>query len=140
MKPLQSDPKGERELNFYKHLFQSKSDDLNEDDLELKNLNMLAEFHGCYKLDQLVYIKIDDMLLDSNGFTTISDAIEKLDEWEQRQEHLVPEMYRTETWTEESNTIPKYFFNNSFCNTKKVKQDIEKFLSHPIVQRILKYK
>ena len=87
-----------------------------------------------------VYIKIDDMLLDSNGFTTISDAIERLDEWEQRQEHLVPEMYRTETWTEESNTIPKYFFNNSFCNTKRVKQDIEKFLSHPIVQRILKYK
>ena len=87
-----------------------------------------------------VYIKIDNMLLDSNGLTTVNDAIQRLDEWEQRQSHLVPEMYRTETWTEESNTIPDYFFNNRFCNPGRVKKDIETFLSNPIVQRILKNK
>lgn len=87
-----------------------------------------------------VYIKIDNMLLDSNGLTTVNDAIQRLDEWEQRQSHLVPEMYRTETWTDESNTIPDYFFNNRFCNPGRVKKDIETFLSNPIVQRILKNK
>jgi hypothetical protein len=29
--------------------------------------------------------------------------------------------------------MPEMFFNNKFCNTNKVKKDIEKFLSHPEV-------
>ena len=87
-----------------------------------------------------VYIKIDDMLLDSNGFTTKEMAQERLEEWEQRQLTLIPEEYQLNVWEEESDDIPQHFFNSSFCNTKRVKQDIEKFLSHPIVQRILKYK
>lgn len=87
-----------------------------------------------------VYIKIDDVLLDSNGFTTVNNAIERLDEWEKKQSHLVPDIYRTETWIEESDTIPKYFFNNMFCNRNKIKKDIETFLSNPIVQRIFRDK
>jgi hypothetical protein len=84
-----------------------------------------------------VYIKIDDLLLDSNGFTTQSEAWQRAQEWEQRQSHLVPEEYETEVWEEESDEIPEYFFNNSFCNTKRVKQDLKDFLSHPSVQKLL---
>ena len=85
-----------------------------------------------------VYIKIDDLLLDSNGFTTQSEAWQRAQEWEERQSHLVSEQYETEVWEEESNEIPEYFFNNSFCNSKKVKQDLKDFLSHPSVQKLLK--
>ena len=86
------------------------------------------------------YIKIDNMLLDSNGFTTVDDAEKRLQEWEQQQEHLVPEEYTTHIWTEETNEIPSYFFNNSFCNSKRVKEDLEQFLENPIVQRIFRDK
>ena len=97
---------------------------------------------GTIVQDYLVhaYIKIDNMLLDSNGFTTVDDAEKRLQEWEQQQEHLVPEEYTTHTWTEETNEIPSYFFNNSFCNSKRVKEDLEQFLKNPIVQRIFRDK
>ena len=87
-----------------------------------------------------VYIKIDNMLLDSNGITTMDKAWELLEEWEQRQQHLVPESYETKIYDEESNQIPEYFFNNNFCNSSYVKKDVEKFLSNPIVKRILRDK
>ena len=87
-----------------------------------------------------VYIQIDNMLLDSNGITTHDKAWDIAEEWEQRQAHLVPKSYETKMWEEESDTIPKMFFNNSFCNTRKVKKDVEDFLNNPIVQRILRYK
>ena len=87
-----------------------------------------------------VYIKIDNMLLDSNGITTMDDAWEKLEEWEQRQQHLIPESYETKIFDEESNEIPEYFFNNNFCNASYVKKDVERFLSNPIVKRILRDK
>jgi hypothetical protein len=87
-----------------------------------------------------VYIQIDNILLDSNGITTPQEAWNRAQEWEQKQSHLVPDEYETEVWEEESNEIPEYFFNNKFCNTRRVKQDLEKFLSHPIVKRILRDK
>jgi len=87
-----------------------------------------------------VYIQIDNMLLDSNGITTHDKAWKMAEEWEQRQAHLVPESYETKMWEEESDTIPEMFFNNSFCNTGRVKKDVEEFLNNPIVQRILRYK
>ncbi len=87
-----------------------------------------------------VYIKIGDLLLDSNGLSTMSNAWSKLEEWEQRQRHLVPDTYETEIYDEESNEIPEYFFNNDFCNTKRVKKDTEEFLNNPIVKRILRDK
>lgn len=87
-----------------------------------------------------VYIKIDNMLLDSNGITTMDEAWKRLEEWEERQRHLVPNEYKTEIFDEETNEIPKYFFNNTFCNTGRVKKDMEEFLNNPIVKRILRDK
>ena len=48
--------------------------------------------------------------------------------------------YETKMWEEESDTIPEMFFNNSFCNTRRVKKDVEEFLNNEIVQRILRDK
>jgi hypothetical protein len=87
-----------------------------------------------------VYIKIDDLLLDSNGFTTYDKAIERAEDWEERQLSMTPDDYEIELRDEESYVIPEFFFNNSFCNAKRVKQDVEKFLSNAIVQRILRDK
>jgi hypothetical protein len=86
------------------------------------------------------YIKIDNILLDSNGITTMDMAWKRLEEWEENQKHLVPEMYRTEIFDEETDKIPEWFFNNSFCNTGRVKKDMEEFLNNPIVKRILRDK
>ena len=80
------------------------------------------------------------MLLDSNGFTTFDKADERMDDWYERQLPMVPEEYELNMWTEESDEIPEMFFNNRFCNTGKVKRDIERFLSNPIVKRILRDK
>lgn len=87
-----------------------------------------------------VYIKIDDLLLDSNGFTTYDKAMERVEDWEERQLSMTPDDYEIELRDEESDVIPEIFFNNSFCNAKRVKQDVEKFLSNAIVQRILRDK
>lgn len=38
LKPVQSPPRGEREHNFFKHIFLSDSSELNPDEIELKNL------------------------------------------------------------------------------------------------------
>jgi len=84
-----------------------------------------------------VYIAIDNYLLDSNGFSTWEEADERLDDWEQRQYELIPEDYELVVDTQETNEIPEWFFNNKFCNTNKVKKDIEKFLSHPEVIELL---
>jgi hypothetical protein len=86
------------------------------------------------------YSKIDYILLDSNGITTMDEAWRRLEEWEENQKHLVPEMYRTEIFDEETDKIPEWFFNNSFCNTGRVKKDMEEFLNNPIVKRILRDK
>ena len=97
---------------------------------------------GTIVMDYLVhaYIKIDNMLLDSNGITTMDEAWKRLEEWEERQRHLVPDEYRTEIFDEETNEIPEWFFNNTFCNTGRVKKDMEEFLNNPIVKRILRDK
>jgi hypothetical protein len=87
-----------------------------------------------------VYIKIDDILLDSNGVTTMDKAMDRLDGWEDRQRKLIPDNYEIETWGGEEEEIPDYFFNNKFCNTSKVRKDMEEFLNNPIVNRILRDK
>ena len=104
--------------------------------------NEVDKYDGTIVQDYLihVYIQIDNMLLDSNGITTHEKAWERAEEWEQRQAHLVPDEYETKMWEEESDTIPEYFFNNKFCNTRRVKKDVEEFLNNPIVQRILRDK
>ena len=85
-----------------------------------------------------VYIKIGDKLLDSNGFTTMDEVEERVDDWYNRQLTMTPEEYEINVWEEESDEIPKMFFNNRFCNIKRVKEDMDKFLSHPSVQKLLK--
>jgi hypothetical protein len=104
--------------------------------------NEVDKYDGAIVQDYLihVYIQIDNMLLDSNGITTHDKAWEMAEEWEQRQAHLVPDEYETKMWEEESDTIPEMFFNNSFCNTRRVKKDVEEFLNNEIVQRILRDK
>ena len=104
--------------------------------------NEVDKYDGTIVQDYLihVYIQIDNMLLDSNGITTHDKAWEMAEEWEQRQAHLVPDEYETKMWEEESDTIPEMFFNNSFCNTRRVKKDVEEFLNNAIVQRILRDK
>lgn len=87
-----------------------------------------------------VYIQIDDLLLDSNGFTTYDKAIERAEDWEQRQLSMTSGGYDIQLNEKESDVIPEFFFNNSFCSAKKVKEDVEKFLSDPIVKRILRDK
>ena len=86
------------------------------------------------------YIQIDDMLLDSNGFTTMDEAAERLEEWERVQRGMIPDEYEINIWDEETDEIPEWFFNNSFCNTGRVKKDMEEFLNNPIVKRILRDK
>jgi hypothetical protein len=87
-----------------------------------------------------VYIQIDDMLLDSNGITTHDAAWERAEEWERVQRPMTPEEYEINVWDKESDEIPEWFFNNSFCNTGRIKKDLEDFLSNPIVSRILRDK
>jgi len=87
-----------------------------------------------------VYIQIDGVLLDSNGFTTYDVAWERAEEWERIQRKMTPDEYEINVWDEESDKIPEWFFNNSFCNTGRVKKDLEDFLNHPVVKRIFKNK
>ncbi len=44
LKPVQSPPNGQREHEFYKHIFLSKNSELNEDELCLRKL--LPVYHG----------------------------------------------------------------------------------------------
>lgn len=83
------------------------------------------------------YIKIDDLYLDSNGFSTEEEIDRRADEWYERQLNDLPEDYRLDIWHDEYNEIPEYFFNNKFCNRATIKKDVEKFLSHPEVKDLL---
>lgn len=84
------------------------------------------------------YIKIDELYLDSEGFSTEDEIEERMEDWYQRQLIELPEDYRLDMWHDEYDQIPKYFFNNQFCNTGTIKKDIEKFLSHSEVKELLK--
>ena len=86
------------------------------------------------------YIAIDDLLFDSNGFTTEQEAEQRMIDWEKRQNVLnrdEPEIY-VETDMQEFSEIPIEYFTNGGCDTKKVKRDVTKFLSHPEVRELLK--
>lgn len=83
------------------------------------------------------YIKIDDLYLDSNGFSTEDEIEERTKDWYERQLPMLPEDYRIDIWHDEYDEIPKMFFNNQFCNTGTIKKDVDKFLSHPEVKELL---
>jgi hypothetical protein len=84
------------------------------------------------------YIKIDNMYLDSNGFSNEDEIEERTEGWYQRQLNQLPEDYRIDIWHDEYDEIPKMFFNSKFCNVDSVKRDVERFLSHPEVKELLK--
>ena len=86
------------------------------------------------------YIKIDDLYLDSNGFSTEDEIEQRANDWYERQLNQLPEDYRIDIWHDEYDEIPDMFFNDKFCNTGTIKQDIDKFLSHPEVKELLKIK
>ena len=46
LKPLQSPPRGEREHDFFKHIFSSDTTKLNEDEIQLRNL--LPTYRGLF--------------------------------------------------------------------------------------------
>ena len=104
--------------------------------------NEVDKEDGTVEQDYLlhVYIQIDNMLLDSNGITTHDKAWERVKDWEQRQLRMTLDESEINVWDEESDTIPEWAFNNKFCNTGRVKKDMEEFLNNPIVQRILRDK
>jgi hypothetical protein len=83
------------------------------------------------------YIKIDDLYLDSNGFSTEDEIEERTKDWYERQLPMLPEDYRIDIWHDEYDEIPKMFFNDQFCNTGTIKKDVDKFLSHPEVKELL---
>lgn len=83
------------------------------------------------------YIKIDNLYLDSNGFTTESEIEERADDWYNRQLIELPEDYRIDIWHDEYDEIPDMFFNNNFCNKGMIQNDVNRFLSHPDVKELL---
>jgi hypothetical protein len=85
------------------------------------------------------YIKIDNLYLDSNGFTTEDEVDQRANEWYERQLNDLPEDYRLEIWHDEYKRIPRKFLDkNQFCDVGSVKRDVDRFLSHPEVKELLK--
>ena len=93
------------------------------------SLNKLLRFSGKLYLSLSVY-------LDSNGFNTRQDVDERLEWFENRKKMKQPENWELSVFEEESDKIPDMFFNNKFCNPKKVKEDLTIFLSHPDVAKL----
>jgi len=84
------------------------------------------------------YIKIDDLYLDSNGFSTEDEVDQRANEWYERQLPDLPEDYRLEIWHDEYKRIPRKFLDkNQFCDAGSVKRDVDRFLSHPEVKELL---
>jgi len=82
------------------------------------------------------YIKIKDYYLDSEGFHTKDEVDNRERYWSNREEILTPNDYSFDSWQEETDTIPDYFFNR-YCKTSKVKKDIEEFISQPTFQEFI---
>lgn len=59
LKPVQSPPRGEREHNFFKRIFQTDDSELNQDEIELRNL--LPAYRGSLIHNDNIYIKMDDI-------------------------------------------------------------------------------
>ena len=85
-----------------------------------------------------VYIKIDNYLLDSNGFTTIEDANKRMKEWIQEMSEELPNDYRLEGYVKETRRFPTGYINKTQCDLETIKKDIKTFLSNPEVIELLK--
>ena len=82
------------------------------------------------------YIKIKDYYLDSEGFHKIDEVNAREKDWSDREETLTPDGYSFDSWQEETNEIPKYFFNR-YCKSSKVKKDIEDFINQEEFQEFI---
>lgn len=82
------------------------------------------------------YINIKGFYLDSDGFHTIDEVNEREEEWIRTEETLTPEGYSFDSWQEEVDEIPDYFFNR-FCKASKVKEDIKEFMLQPKFQEFI---
>lgn len=83
------------------------------------------------------YIKVGDYYLDSEGFHTIDDIDKREQEWLEIEETTTPDDYSFNSYQEESETIPKPFFNR-FCKRDRVKNDIKEFIKQPKFQEFIK--
>jgi hypothetical protein len=82
------------------------------------------------------YLRVEDMLIDSEGVHSIHVASLREKDWADREKNLTPEGYDFETWEDEYDDIPEIFFNQ-FCSTKKLKQDVIDFLKRDDVQEVI---
>ena len=57
------------------------------------------------------YLRVRDLLIDSEGVHTIEVASLREKEWADREKDLTPEGYDFETWQDECDYIPEIFFN-----------------------------
>ena len=76
------------------------------------------------------YIKIGNYYLDSEGFHTIEEVNEREKMWVDTEETITPEDYDFYSYQEETDSIPKHFFN-THCKTSSIKKDIQDFISQP---------
>jgi hypothetical protein len=63
----------------------------------------------------VINTKIDDLYLDSNGFSTEEEINQRTNKWYERQLNDLPEDYRLDIWHDEYDKIPKYFFAILCC-------------------------
>jgi hypothetical protein len=82
------------------------------------------------------YLRVRDLLIDSEGVHTIEVASLREKEWADREKDLTPEGYDFETWQDECDYIPEIFFNK-FCSTKHIKQDVVDFLMRDDIQQLI---
>ena len=83
------------------------------------------------------YIKIDDLYLDSNGFSSENDIEKRTQDYYNNALIDLPDDYRVEIWHNEYDKIPKHFFTKVSCDNEKVKRDVDKFLSNSDVRELL---
>ena len=74
-----------------------------------------------------VYVKIDDIYIDSEGFITYEKVMERVDNWLQIQREVVPHHHRLDVWLMEDTEIPKHFFDDQTCDEDMVKKDVHTF-------------
>ena len=85
-----------------------------------------------------VYIKIDDVFLDSNGISDLTEVERRTKEFYDNNIEELESDYRLDVYHKEFKTIPKQFLNKNYCDSNTVKKDIKKFLSHPEIKELLK--
>jgi hypothetical protein len=82
------------------------------------------------------YLKVGGYLIDSEDVYDISIASEREKDWADKEKDLTPDGYNFETWEEESDEIPEFYFNR-FCSKNKLKQDVIDFIKRDDVEELI---